>query len=228
MKQPVILITGGPAYDPRFHLESRMLNKTYAAAICAAGGLPLMDLDYDAMEDYLELADGFVFTGTHQFNPEGTPDLEPQQRERIEREWEFMRAVMDSKKPMLGICQGMQQINVACGGTLHNYFKTESGVEHNLTWHSIRNVEGTWSHRLFGDTCIVNSSHNVKVDRLAPCFRASAFSPDGVLEAYEHPELPVFAFQWHPEQMRGDFPNMPYGPDTDPVFREFVQLCRKA
>lgn len=226
MKKPIILITGGPAYDPRYHFESRMLNKTYSSAIYMAGGLPVMDLDDSAMAEYLELADGFIFSGTHQFVPKPDLNLQELQWERIVREHEFMRAAIEKKKPILGICQGMQQLNVACGGTIKNYFKEQSGVEHYYTWHSIKTVRDSLLYRLFGEEFMVNSIHNVKVDELAPSFKATAFSPDGVIESYEHKELPVFGFQWHPERMRGDFPDMPYGPDVDLIFKEFIELCK--
>ncbi len=52
MKKPIILITGGPAFDPLFRKESRMLNKTYPAAITAAGGIPVMDLYEADLEEY--------------------------------------------------------------------------------------------------------------------------------------------------------------------------------
>ncbi len=225
MKKPLILVTGGPAYDPIFHKESRMLNKTYSTAIIAAGGIPVMDLDNYAQEDYIEMCDGFVFTGTHEFNPGSLHNMQPLQAERIDREHKMMRAVAEKGKPMLGICQGMQQINCAFGGDLHINFKLEYGVEHNLTSHKIETYEGTLINRLFGKEFFVNSLHNVKIKTLAPCFKVSALSPDGVIEAYEHETLPIYCFQWHPERMRGDFPDMPYGPDTDTLFEKFIEMC---
>ena len=226
MKKPIILITGGPAIDPVFHKESRMLNKTYSSAIIAAGGIPIMDLDNTSPDEYLELADGCVFTGTHEFKPDNTYNMQPFQSERINREHEMMRAFAKSNKPILGICQGMQQVNRAFGGDLHINFKVESGVEHNLTSHKVETVEGTLINRLFGKNFLVNSLHNVKVRTLAPGFKVSALSHDGVIEAYEHESLPIYCFQWHPERMRGDFPDMPYGPDTDILFETFIDMCK--
>lgn len=225
MKKPVILITGGPAYDPYFHIESRMLNKTYTTAITAAGGIPIMDLDNSSLDDYIELADGCIFTGTHAFNPDSLYDMSHLQGERIEREHKMMRAFAKCGKPMLGICQGMQQINRAFGGDLHINFKLEGGVEHYLTSHEINTIPGTLINRLFGEKFFVNSIHNVKVKILADGFKVSALSPDGVIEAYEHETLPIYCFQWHPERMRGDFPDMPYGPDTDVLFKTFIKMC---
>lgn len=225
MKKPVILITGGPAYDPYFHMESRMLNKTYTTAITAAGGIPIMDLDNNSQDDYIELADGCIFTGTHEFCPDSSYDMSPLQKERIEREHKMMRAFAKCGKPILGICQGMQQINCAFGGDLQVNFKLEGGVEHYLISHEIETIPGTLINRLFGSKFFVNSTHNVKVKTLADRFKVSAVSPDGVIEAYEHETLPIYCFQWHPERMRGDFPDMPYGPDTDILFKTFIKMC---
>ena len=225
MRGPIILITGGPAFDKRLCAESRMLNKTYVSAIVAAGGVPIMDLYEDAIEDYVALADGCVFTGTQGFTPDPELSLHPYQVERIVREHKLMHAFMDSGKPVLGICQGMQQLNTACGGDLHIDFRLEDGVEHNMTAHTIRTVEGSFIHRMFGDELLVNSFHGVKVKTLGADLQATAFSPDGVIEAFEHKTRPVYAFQWHPERMRGDFPDPPNGPDTDHLFREFIKMC---
>lgn len=226
MKKPVILLTGGPAYDPYLHAESRMLNKTYTTAIAAADGIPIMDLDNNAPNDYLDFADGCIFTGTHEFNPDSLYDMQPLQTDRIEREHKMMRAFAKAGKPILGICQGMQQINCAFGGDLQVNFKLEGGVEHYLISHKIKTASGTLINRLFGDDFFVNSIHNVKVKTLADGFKVSAVSPDGVIEAYEHETLPIYCFQWHPERMRGDFPDMPYGPNTDILFKTFVKMCR--
>jgi len=226
MKKPVILITGGPAYDQCLHQESRMLNKTYTSAIVAAGGIPIMDLDNNSADDYIELVDGCIFTGTQEFNPDSLYDMYPLQGERIEREHKMMRAFAKSGKPMIGICQGMQQINCAFGGDLQGNFKLEGGVEHYLTSHKIKTTPDTLINRLFGDEFFVNSIHNVKVKTLADGFKVSALSPDGVIEAYEHETLPIYCFQWHPERVRGDFPDMPYGPDTDILFKAFIEMCR--
>jgi len=225
MKKPIILITGGPAFDGQFRAESRMVNKTYPTAVVAAGGIPVMELWEDAIEEYVELADGCIFTGTHQFTPDPALDLYPLQVERIRREHKLMRAFMESGKPALAICQGFQQFNTLLGGDLHIDFRLTDGVEHNRTEHVIRTAEGSLLHRLFGSEMLVNSLHNVKVKNLAPELIPTAWSPDGVVEAFEHRDYPVFGFQFHPERMRGDFPDPPIARPTDVLFREFIAMC---
>ena len=226
MKKPVILITGGPAYDRQFLNESFMLNKTYTSAVIAAGGIPLMPLDYNAIDEYINMADGFIFTGTHEFSPDPSLQLRPLQSERIKKEGIMMQKAVESEKPVLAICQGMQQLNNFLGGDISINFKLQDGVEHYSTYHTVNTVESTWLNKLLGSELIVNSFHNVKVNNLAPCLKASAFSTDGVIEAYEHENLPVYGFQFHPERMRGDFPDPPHATKPDIIFEEFINMCR--
>ena len=226
MKKPIILITGGPAFDKRHALPSRMLNKTYPGAVVSAGGIPLMDLDNHAMDDYVEMADGAIFTGTHSFVPDASFDLEPLQADRRLRERELMRKFIEKGKPVLGICQGMQQLNIALGGDLHIDFKFDLGVEHYQTYHTLTTEKGSLINKMFGDSLVVNSYHNVKVNNLAPDLVATAYSPDGVIEAFEHKSRPAYGFQWHPERMRGDFHDTPRGPDTEELFRFFIDAAR--
>lgn len=226
MKKPIILITGGPSFDVFHRAESRMLNQTYTTAIIAAGGLPVMDLYEGAMEDYVALADGAIFTGTHEYTPDPSLSLYPMQVARIEREHRMMRAFVEAGKPVFGICQGFQQLNTALGGTIKGDFRLTDGVEHNQTMHTVRTAEGSLLRRLFGETMLTNSLHNVKVDVVAPDLIPTAWSPDGVVEAFEHKERPVYGFQFHPERMRGDYPDPPTATNTDRLFQEFITMCK--
>ncbi len=227
MRKPIILITGGPAVDGRHKLASKMLNKTYPHAIAQAGGIPLMDLDEHALDDYFEMADGAIFTGTHQFVPDDTFDLSERQAERKEIESALMLKFVNGGKPVFGICQGMQELNVTLGGDLHKWFKHDLGVEHYHTYHSVKTEKGSLLNNLFGDEFDVNSYHNYKVKNIAPVLRPTAFSPDGVIEAYEHESLDVYGFQFHPERMRGDFQDTPTAPDMTKLFEFFIELCMK-
>lgn len=223
--KPVILINGGLAYDRQFHSESFTLNKTYTAAISAAGGLPLMPLDWDALKDYAAIADGLVLSGSQGFSPDPSLLRGNEHPVRDQMDQKLIAAFVAAKKPILGICLGLQQLNVFFGGDLHPNFKLEYGVEHSMTKHTVTASEGSQLHRLFGKEFYVNSRHNVKIRHLAPGLEVTALSPDGVIEGICHPTLPIAAFQWHPERIRGDFPEPPEGPAMDPLFREFVSLC---
>lgn len=227
MKKPIILITGGPAFDKRYNLESRMLNVTYPTVICKAGGIPIMDIDNNSQGDYLNLADGVIFTGTHYFSLDTSHDFDFYLNERKLRERKLMQKFIDSGKPIFAICQGFQQINVVLGGDLHFNFKFEHKVEHYNIPHTIKTEKGCLINTLFGKEFLVNSFHNVKIKTLAQSLKPTAFSEDNVIEAFEHKTLPIYGFQWHPERMSGDFHDTPTAPDTLPLFEYFINLCQK-
>ena len=226
MKKPVILITGGPAVDIRHKLDSKMLNKTYPNAVYNAGGVPIMDLDDSSQDDYVELCDGVIFSGAQQFAPNDSFKLEQRQIERKRVENELMKKFLQKGKPIFAICQGMQMLNVALGGDLHEFFKFDFGVEHYRTYHKVQTVKGSLIQDVFGEEFIVNSFHNLKVKNLARDLIPTAFSPDGVIEAYEHKSLPAYGFQFHPERMCGDYQDTPIAPDMSKLFERLIDLCK--
>lgn len=227
MKKPLILITGGQACDRQFRGKSYTLNKTYPAVVAAAGGLPTMALDPEFLEEYVALADGCICSGAQIFTPEYSLINRVDNMERNLSEQRIIKAFMAAGKPLLCICLGVQQLNVALGGTLKKHFRLEEGVEHQKVSHRVKTVPGTLVHRLFGDEFTVNSRHITRIDELAAGLKPAAWSPDGVLEAVEHESLPVYGFQWHPERMRGDFPEPPEGPNMEELFRVFIKMCAK-
>ena len=227
MKKPIILLTGGQAYDCQFRSRSTMLNHTYLAAVVAAGGIPLLMTDPMLAEEYAAMAGGLIFSGTQECAPEPGLLCEADHEWRNEREQRMIHAFLKAGKPILGICLGMQQINAALGGELEINFRFTVGVEHNRVTHTVRTEEDTLLRRLFGETFEVNSYHNKRVKTLAEGLKLAAVSPDGVIEAYEHTSHPLWAFQFHPERSRGEFPDPPTAPDMTPVFEFFVDRCGK-
>ncbi len=230
MRKPVILINGGPAFDKTFEENSWGINKTYVHAVGAAGGAPVLCAEDDSAEDYAAVCDGLILTGSFSY----CPRLEL--KDRLERVGQPARVILDKKlfqafkdagKPILGICLGQQIINLFLGGTVNTNFKYETGVEHMMTSHTIKTELGSILRELFGEEFYVNSRHNNAIVDLAPDLKATAWSPDGIIEAVEHKSLPIWATQFHPERMRGDVPEPPMGPDFTPLFQWFVDRCRQ-
>ena len=130
---------------------------------------------------------------------------QPPDRARDRAELELFRAFYEAGKPILGICRGMQLINVALGGTLIQDLPPEQRPFHGGgkadMIHPVRSEEGSILRRLYGPLFHVNSSHHQAVDDLGQGLRASAWAESGFAEAVELPGKPVLGVQFHPERM---------------------------
>ena len=226
VQKPLILVNGGPAFDSQFQRSAWIANRTYSGAVSAAGGVPLMPLAEHMAEEYACFSDAFLWTGSISFVPKKGL-RERLKREEMPKRRQFDQALFWSyyqkKKPILGICLGHQMINYYLGGTLEGDFRFRTGVEHMLYPHRVRTEKESVLSALFGEVFWVNSRHNDKIDRLAEELYATAWSEDGVIEAFEHKELPIYGVEWHPERMRGEFREPVQGPDMTKLFTWFIR-----
>ncbi len=226
--KPIIALNGGSALDRQFHSKGIVANKTYSAAVAAAGGVPVLVSDPKAFDRYASLSDGLILTGSLSFCPDPERRGEVGKAESTERpvfDAALLDAFVKAGKPVMGICLGLQCINLYFGGTLVDGFKFKDGIEHMMCAHACLAGKDSVTRPLFGAEFKINSRHNRKIDTLAPGLIATAYSPDGVIEEIKHESLPIWAFEWHPERMRGDHREPPDGPDTTPLFRWFNEIC---
>jgi putative glutamine amidotransferase len=111
------------------------------------------------------------------------------------------RAVVLGDLPTLAICRGMQVLNVALGGTLHQHL-TETTVGHRNAVHDVTVERGSRLHAIVSaDRVPVSSYHHQAVDRIAADLVVTARADDGTIEAVEHRTADVVAVQWHPEDL---------------------------
>lgn len=228
--KPVIIINGGSALDCQFRSKGTVSYRTYSAAVAAAGGVPLLVNEASCIEDYAALADGLILTGTAFFSPDGFCPPELLRREEEERtafDEALLLAFAKTGKPVMGICLGLQCINLTFGGTLEDMFKLRTGVEHMFCSHPCLTEPDSVTRRLFGVRFMINSHHNRRIDRLAEELMATAYAPDGTIEEVRHKSLPIWGFEYHPELMRGDYPEPPNAPDMTLLFQWFVAQCTK-
>ncbi len=110
--------------------------------------------------------------------------------------------VMD-RKPVLGICKGMQMINIYFGGDICQHLSVSFGHEHRGVdqIHGSRAVKGSFLERLYGESFPVNSAHHQGVECPGRGIEYVQFAPDGVVEGLRHRYLPVTGVQWHPERL---------------------------
>lgn len=210
--QPVIGITGN--YDK----ETCTLAEGYYQSVLKAGGIPLIIPPFqetDRLCQMLDTIDGIIFSGGGDINPlffgeEPIKELHSITPERDRQELLLARLAYDRQIPMLGICKGIQTINLALGGTVYQDIHTQmegTRIKHSQDQdrrypsHSVQLMPGSIMQRIFGSTTItVNSFHHQACKEAAPCLNATAISPDGVIEAIESNEFKsVLGVQWHPE-----------------------------
>lgn len=199
------------------------VNAAYVRAILAAGGVPLILsplLGASLAGRSLEALDGLVLTGGEDMDPswygaDPSPLLSPPSRERDSFELALFAGARQRELPILGICRGIQLINVAMGGTLFQDLPTErpGRVEHrpegarDARSHRVRLQSGTRAaEAIAGTTVVVNSSHHQAIKDLAPGLIATGWTDDDLIEAVEtSPGQPwLLAVQWHPEEMHAD------------------------
>lgn len=115
-------------------------------------------------------------------------------------------ALLDSfvKKgmPVLGICRGIQLINVYFGGDIIQDLPTSSAHQYQDgdRQHPVYSTPGSLLHKLYGNTCMVNSAHHQGCGRVGRELIVTQTAPDGVIEGLEHTEKPILGVQWHPER----------------------------
>lgn len=199
----------------------------YARGVLEAGGLPVhlpLDVDPRWFDGYL---DGIVLSGGADVDPARygagvdpqTLGLEPV---RDDFELALVDAALASATPVLGVCRGLQILNVATGGTLHQHVADHAryDVAPDALVHRVDFVDGSELARIYGPTTEVNSLHHQTVDRIGDGWRVTACDPtDGTVEGFEHVSLPIVAIQWHPEMLatRG----------TDPAFAWIVERAAR-
>lgn len=105
-------------------------------------------------------------------------------------------------KPILGICRGMQLLNVYHHGTLHQHIAEENHAKRHQ--HIIKSCENRFLQQLYPPTFQVNSYHHQCVDHLGDGLYASAYTMQGEIEAFENEQRTILAVQWHPEKMEDD------------------------
>ena len=164
------------------------------------------------VERMIDEADGVIFAGGNDFDPSlygGNQDLvEDYSREDDEKSIGIFTYAIEKNKPILGICRGMQLMNIYYGGSLYDDIKTQysteiihRGEDKTFAYHSVNIRDDSYLKEIIGENQIeVNSFHHEGIRKLADGLDVSAESPDGLIEAIENPYYPyMIGVQWHPE-----------------------------
>ena len=236
-QRPLVLVT--TASNPRdvgLRRKDAVTGVNYSDALYGEGLLPLMaaNLDPAAADAMAARVDGIVFSGGADLDPalyarspeHGLGLVDPV---RDAFELALYRAARARDLPVLGICRGIQLVNVAEGGTLHQHLPAVEGtIQHeqrNIDYppiHAVRLEPGSIAASAAGDELItVNSAHHQGIHDLAPGLRATGTADDGLIEVVEALDAPwLLAVQWHPEMNYAGHPAQRW------PFRAFAEAVR--
>lgn len=236
--RPLIAVSMNVPDDPGTTIVTLSLRSTYVDAVEKAGGLPILIpplANTELAQHYAGIVDGFIFVGGPDINPSRfgqTPHetMKPIHPRREEFDFALMTWALETTKPILGICLGMQMLHVAHGGSMIQDIPslTTTTINHRPSQpgsffaHDVEILPDTRLHAIVSTTTLaVNSIHHqacVAVPK-AP-LRIGAKAPDGIVEAIELPgERFVIGVQWHPEFLTQH-------PEHLALFQELIHAAR--
>jgi len=209
-----------------------VMGHRYVEALRGVGAvpwlIPLLPHDLGTMNSIFERLDGVFLTGgvdvdPSQYGEDRHPLCGRTDPDRDAIELMLLRHAVGRTLPVLAVCRGIQILNVNCGGTLyqdvtaqvpsalkHDHFPTIHQPSRSYLAHEISVDRSTRLGSILGaDSAPVNSMHHQAIKALAPGLKASAFAPDGIIEAVEGTgEQFIVAVQWHPEELAETQPGM--------------------
>ena len=216
------------------------VNEAYVQSVHQAGGTPVLipiGLSEQTLVELLPRLDGIIFTGGGDVHParygnQPHPLVNSVDEDRDRVEIALFQAAYDRRMPFLGICRGLQLVNVALGGTLyedllaqnpqsikHDFFSDQAPdyLAHPVTVEQETRLAGILGATRLG----VNSLHHQGIRLLAGGLQAIAHAPDGLIEAVQVVDYPFgLAVQWHPEWLQEHLA-------MRALFSEFVRACSR-
>lgn len=228
--RPLIAVTGRRAAQvPILRFSATLAAEAICESVWAAGGEPVI-LHPPAADPLaeiphrLEAFDGVLLPGGADLEPgrygaQPAPETTDTVTFQDDFDLGVTTALLDTDVPVLAICRGMQVLNVALGGTLHQHLPQT--VHHNSI-HGVQVAAGSRLHGIVGTTSIeVSSYHHQAIDRLGAGLTVTATSADGVIEAVEHRRADIVAVQWHPEDRHA------VSPTDAALFADLIDRARK-
>lgn len=193
--------------------------RTYVDAVFKGGNIPVvipLIEDEALLEKLISTLDAVILPGGEDVNParydeKPSPHLGEVNEKRDDFEFMIIQLCVNHNIPIVGICRGMQVINVYFGGTLFQDLPTDyidksiihrQSESREVGTHTISVEPGSYLHKVTdSETLLVNSFHHQGVKKIAPGFIVTARAADGVVEAFESIDRPIIGVQFHPEAL---------------------------
>ena len=200
----------------------------YGRQVSMAGGMPVL-IPRDSGDEVVSRLDGIVLSGGADVDPAiHSPDEDPSLSKfepgRDEHELEILNGAIENDVPVLGICRGIQVINVHAGGTLFQDIPDHANIKkpYDERHHKVRFEKGSVLSGIYGSEIEVNSLHHQAIKKIGEGIKAVGWSTEGeateeVIEAIEVDNRRILAVQWHPELL----------PGADPIFSWLIDQAIK-
>ncbi len=212
--------------------ESFVIEKTYVRAIAEAGGIPIflpsLSKSRPLLKDIVTKIDGLLLPGGRDMDPqfyneEPHPKLKPMSLERTESEMIILEEALERDMPVLGICGGMQLINVFFGGSLFQDITSlisNTLIHEKGSVHKIHVEESTLLEKIVKEKNFsIKSYHHQSVKALGRGLKVCARCPDGVVEGIETTDSFILGLQWHPEREETEI--------STRIYKAFVDACKE-
>lgn len=222
---PIVGITAGIEENGKI-----MVAADYAQAVALAGALPIILAPAQHRDEVwyqVQAIDGLVLSGGGDISPllyGQEPECGIEKVDTMRDEWEIAlcRQSVQEKRAVLGICRGMQVLNVALGGDVYADIGRRADIlshrqtsGHGTVWHTVHYTAGSLMERLFGSVQAVNSYHHQAVRRVGTGLTVTGTAADGIIEAIESTDGRCLGVQYHPELL----------PDMRPLWQIFIKMA---
>ena len=199
--------------------KRRLYVNGYFSEIATKVGFVLFPVcSQNGIEKIAEMCDGLIIAGRDRdINPKYYGEepqkglIYPEDNYEDELDFRLIELFERQKKPILGICSGLQSLNIYFGGTLKQHIDEHTSKE-KLVRHLVKINRDSFLYSLYGKENNVNSIHHQAINKLAEGFKVTAVADDGTIEAIERNNL--IGVQWHPE-VDGEYR----------TFKKFVEMC---